>query len=194
MLITVTAASALPVSVKDAGDQLGMCEAELADHGSLVERLIRSAASLVEAEAAITLQPTDFEQRLDSWPCGPMALETGPVRDVAEIAYLDADGNEQPLSASDWDWEPTSEGAVVWLRSGFAAPELQQLRRGAVRIRFAAGFNDPAASEGDPRLDLPERARLAVLVLVAHWFRNREAEGSPTRAADRLINSIRVYR
>jgi hypothetical protein len=31
-------------------------------------------------------------------------------------------------------------------------------------------------------------------MLVAHWFRNREAEGEGTPAADRLINSIRVFR
>lgn len=193
MLITTAAATSQPVSLEEAKTQLNLDASADFDQLAAVEQLIASAAEFVEGDAAITLQPTEFEQRQDCWPCGPLALATGPVRAVTQIVYLDEDGEEQELSEAEWDWEPTSAGGVVWLLPGFTAPSLA-CRPGAVRIRFSAGFNDPEATEGDPRLELPQRAKLAVLMLTAHWFLNRDAQGESIPAADRMINAIRVFR
>jgi uncharacterized phiE125 gp8 family phage protein len=197
MLIPLAAATT-PVVSKD--DMKAHLRVQHDQHDALIEDYIVSASDYVAQQAELVLAPTSLEERFDGWPIGCVHLSAGPVREVESIVYLDADGVEQQVDAADWRWEPTGPSAEVWTLSGFSAPTLQTERRGAVRILYTAGFNDPDASDGDDRLRLPARARQAVRMLVMHWYENRgtiiagDTVANVPIAVDALIDSLRVYR
>lgn len=200
-LRVIARAASWPVTEAEAKAQCRIDDTEDADQVALLNRLIRAASDAVGRAASLTLQPTTFEQRLAGWPaCEPIRLETGPLREVESISYLDADGAEQTLDPAEWFVIDTPEGGDIWFQPSWSSPALAA-RPDAVRVRFVAGFNDPEASDGDDALDLPEQAKQAALLLVADWWKNRETgtEGvvSDNRVAmafDRLVGQIRVYR
>lgn len=196
MLIPLAAPTTAVVSLAEAKSWLRVEHAEKDDD---IRDLVAAATAYVAQQADLTLAPTSFEQRVDRWPVGCVELDTGPVRDIADVVYLDPAGAEQSIDAADFAWEPTSTGARVWLTAGFSQPALAD-RPGAVRIVFAAGFNDPQATAGDDRLELPAQASTAIRLLVAHWWRNRETVslGAPPASmpfgVDAIIETLRVYR
>jgi uncharacterized phiE125 gp8 family phage protein len=196
MLIPLAAPTTLVVTLAEAKSWL---KVEHAEKDEDIGDLVAAATAFVGGEAELTLAPTVFEQRLDGWPTGCVELDAGPVRSVDEIIYLDEAGDEQSLDAGEWDWEPTGLGARVWLTTAATRPRLAD-RPGGVRILFAAGFNDPAASDGNDRLKLPDQVKTTIRLLVAHWWRNRETVvlgASPASlpfGVDAMITNLRVYR
>jgi uncharacterized phiE125 gp8 family phage protein len=201
MLITIVAASTLPVTVAEAVQH---CRApENGDDDALIERALRAAIDYVQNHTTLVLAPTTFQYRLDQWGCEPIKLPRAPVRDVSAITYLDADGAEQTVNASYYSWDLTPDGAAIHFADTFSAPELRARRSGTVRITFEAGYDDPAASGSgdDPNLQLPELLKICVLMLTSHWYEHREAvsfdESHPVvLAAQSILDSpgIRIYR
>lgn len=197
MLIVTDAAETLPVTRAQALAQLRILDESSLDTGqlALIDDLVEEAVEKVEIETGLTLSPKGMQQSFSGWPCGrTLELSASPVRQVTEIAYLDDAGAEQTLDASDWTWEPTGDGAVIALASGWSRPSLSSNNPFPVRVRFWAGCNDPAGTPGDPRLDLPRPARTAIRLLIEAWFRNPASQGVMVEAAEDLCTSVKVYR
>lgn len=194
-LFTILAASTSPVSLEQMMAQLRLDETADAEQLERLEEMIADAAQYIGDQTGLTLAPTDFEQRLDCWPAGRcVPLLAGPVRGVDEVAYVDEDDVERVLDADQYQLVLVRRHeAELVFAEGFSAPALANWP-GAVRIRFAAGFNDPGAtgSEGEDRLELPGKARQALIVLAATWFKDRLA--IEPEAVTRAIPHLRVYR
>lgn len=192
-LLTILAASSRPVTLGDMMARLRLDETVDADQLEHLEQMISDAVSHIERESGVTLAPTDFEQRLDCWPIGRrVLLEASPVRGVDSVIYVDTAGDEVAVDPADYEFVDLGRTGALYFRSGFDAPALVDWP-GAVRIRFAAGYNDPAetGSEVDDNLALPGFARQAVMRLAARWFVDRE--GEPPAGVDRAIDMLRVY-
>lgn len=200
MLKITARASSFPVTL----DQLKDHVEAPADHDDdKLLRALKAAIEYCEEHTSLSLALKTFEYRADTWPCGPaeIRLPKAPVVDVLSVKYLDEDGVLRTVSSSDWTWERTFDGATVTFGADFTAPDLQESRRGAVRVEFEAGFDDPALSGSgdDPDLHLPERAVQAVLMLAAHWYANREAADFDethvtVMAANALLNQLWIPR
>lgn len=183
-----------PVSLEQAKAQ---CRVELddSDEDELIAGYISTARETVETDTGLTLVRRQlvehheaFVQRLGtpfgddydrcgsgrSWPPvsrrAPLWLRAWPIVSVDSVAYTDTDGAAQTLAdtrailgtwpaklhpARDTDWPDISEaeGVDVTLTGGYA--------------------------EGD----VPLRAVQAMLLLIAHWYRNRETVVAGDRAA-----------
>jgi uncharacterized phiE125 gp8 family phage protein len=195
MLRRIAAATNWPVSLEEVKEHL---EVEHDERDRLIEGYIRSAVQYVEREIEQVLVPTDFEQRSDCWTYPYIVFETGPVRGIDSVTYLDEDGAEQTVDAANYEWERTALGAHFWLADDFTQPVVLD-RPGSIRIRFSAGYNDPDATPGDDDFIVPEQAKQAILLLVGHWWANREAVGPGNTAGlefavDALLQPIKVYR
>lgn len=194
-LFTILAASTSPVSRDQMMAQLRLDESADAEQLERLDEILADAVDHLERETGLTLAPTDYEQRLDCWPSArAVPLLAGPVRGIDEVAYVDEAGVEQVVDPADYQLVLVRRAeAAIWFRGEFQRPALADWP-GAIRIRFAAGFNDPAASgsEADDRLALEGRARQAVIQLAATWFDDRLA-GEP-EAVGHVIRSLRVYR
>lgn len=168
----------------------------------LLRASISGAADMIARETTRILRPTVYEWRLDAWPAGcRLELPVAPVRDVLTVTYIDAAGAEQALDTTLWDWEPTDAGGTLWFTALFTPPEIGR-EKGGIRIGFEAGHDPHEATpdDGDQSLAFPDVAVPCLLLMVAHWFQNREATAAAPGmveiplGAQRLIPQLRIYR
>lgn len=206
MNFTLVRATTLPVSLVEVKAHVRVDDTE---SDVVLVMMLDAAIEYVSERTARTLQPMTFQARLDDWPCLGgwrtsfwMKLDKFPIRDVEAISYLDVDGAEQTVAPSNYSWEPTTTGADIWFDKMYSMPSLEEDRRGAVRVRFTAGYNSPADNDtgADPDLVVPVQIKQAILLLVGHWFENREAVTIAANfsevplALETLVENMRIYR
>jgi len=83
-----------------------------------------------------------------------------PVIDVLSVVYVDPTGAEQTLPASEYQ---ISVGGFLEPFYGISWPQARY-ERDAVRVRYRAGYEE-----------IPAPIKHAVLLMVSHWFNNRDA-------------------
>ncbi len=156
---------------------------------SLIETYIAAATAWLDGPdgwlgRALGVQVLEWQSC--SWPCDDFRLPYQPVIEVVSIAYVDTDGVSQVLPVPNpWTFSdaPATRGNA-----------------GDVRIQYRAGYGAP--DEADPPVwtnSIPNPIKVAILLLVNHWYENREAvsaTGSPTAipfGVDALLSTYRVW-
>ncbi len=199
MLRLIQAATTDPVTLADAKDH---CRIVGTDQDSVVRSLVIAAVEYVSSRTGRSLAPATYRIERSCWWSCDLAIPAAPLRDVTEVSYLDAEGDEIVVDPTLYRWRRTPAGGEIWLLDAFDLPELATERKDAVRITFDAGYDDPAdspASGADPELTFPVRLHQAILLLVGHWFEHREAVTTTTStkvdlAVDVLLNQLKIYR
>jgi uncharacterized phiE125 gp8 family phage protein len=129
--------------------------------------LVRSARELCERFTRRALIEQRRELRLDRPPSlfrihRMVTLPYPPLIQVEEVAMLEPGGGESILAASNYEAIVGGEGAG---RVSFhAIPE----NSGALAVRFRCGY-------GPSPEDVPAPLRQGMLMLIAHWYEQREA-------------------
>lgn len=185
-LRVVTAATDLAVSVADAK---AFCIIETDEFDALIEGFIRVAHDWLQPPVGWlgrTLMQQTVRADLKVFPHGPLPLPAPPIVSIASVKYLDQLNQERTLDPALYFLD---EDTLCWA-DAFSPPALYW-RPGAVRITYVAGYENAAA--------LPTLARQAILMLVAHWFENREAVSvagalnvMPIGVQD-LLSPLRLY-
>lgn len=170
------------------------------DEDDLIDAYILAAARKYETETSRGLFAARFAWRLDGWPANGAELPFGPVRHIESAGWLDAAGVFHALDDADWRLELSARGGRIVYRDGFTPPAPGRSIGGVV-ITFAAG-HEPEGFEGTEAggpLALPASAPVAIMLMVAHWYTNREA-ASPHQLAEiplgaaQLMAAARIYR
>lgn len=164
MIVTITEPAALAVTVKEAKDHLRIIDGHYDDvyiHGLLV-----SAIKTIEARSGFRLYTQTVEMLLDQFPrTRSISLGVGKVTSVTSVKYDDGDDTEQTWASSNYWTELSGRPARIAYKST-AWPSTKTGKPGAVRIRFEAGWDD--------RHDIPDHFKVAVKLLVGHWYKHRE--------------------
>lgn len=155
---------------------------ETADEDDLIGGLVNAAVATIEAQTGKFLSPRPFTQLVAGFPgVLPYAikLSRGPVSEVGEIAYDPADGTAEATVA---DYRLVEgERAAVMPAFGESWPSTLD-GGGTVRVTYIAGYDDGEADDLDQ----------ACLMLVAHWYQNREGGGDDIpKAVQALIGPYR---
>ena len=159
-------------------------------HDSYIGSLITAARKYVEDQLNRSLLSTQWEITLDSLPCErEIYLPRAPLLTVDEITYIATDGTETTWASTNYIVSTTREPARLSLAYGCVWPSIQY-RADAVTILFTAGYGDDAT-------DVPYPIRQALLLIIGHWFENRETVGPVNlkevpMAATHLIQAYRV--
>ena len=174
-----------PVSLDEAKAHLRLTGTEDDDY---VAALIVAARLHVETAIRRVLIDQTWRIYRDDWPRdGFVELPVGPVRSIAEIVVYDADGEPTPLTQTAWALDAASRPA-----------RLKLLGTGPTPGRPLNGIEiDVVAGYGASGLDVPQPLRLAVMMLVARWFENREGASFgvvPSSIADGFEAAIAPYR
>lgn len=161
-LTLVEAATVWPVSVEEAKQH---CFAtDTSDFDTLLARLIKAATAHAERYTGRTFAVQTWRLTLDAWPAsGAIELPRGPVTD-ATVRYYDEAGDVQDLAPAATVLDLASDPQWIVLAEGEDWPELVD-GINAVEVEFVAGY----------AANVPEDVRQGILMLVAHWFANREA-------------------
>ena len=144
------------------------------EHGSddtLIGSLVTAARELVEATCDRTLVTTAWVLTLPGFPAdgGPLRLPRGPLQTITSVAYVDAAGTSQTLSASRYLVDASADPGTVTPAHGYSWPGTRDQEK-AVTVTYVAGYGTAAS--------VPERVKLAVKMLVGHWYETREAAGT----------------
>ncbi len=187
MPLVLTAAPALePVSVSEAKDYLRV---DTAIEDPVVASLILAARLHIEGALDIAMVTQSWSLFLDCWPEeGRVSIPLGPLKSVDSVKVYDADDAAQTVSPETYVVDLSSlrprlvrQGGAIWPRPGRSA--------NGIEIALTAGFGDTPAH-------VPQPIRQAVLMLVAHWYQEREpvAFDKPDALPHGVADLLKPYR
>jgi uncharacterized phiE125 gp8 family phage protein len=136
------------------------------DDGSqdeLITGLIKAARLMVEAASRRILIQQHWRVVLDRWPAdGTILLPLSPLIAVDGITVTDASGTASDVPASAFATDALSDPPRIAVADG---PEPGKPKHG-ISVALRAGYG--VAPEA-----IPATLKLAIRILVAHWFENR---------------------
>ena len=158
------------------------------DDDDYLSALIVAARLQVETSIRRVLIDQTWRVWRDDWPAdGLVELPIGPVRSIAEIVVFDADGEPTTLSPLARQLDAASTPARLKLLGTGPTPGRPL---NGIEIDVVAGF-------GPSGLSVPQPLRLAITMLVARWYENREGAALgvvPSTVADAFEALIAPYR
>jgi uncharacterized phiE125 gp8 family phage protein len=183
----VVAPASLPVTLSEAKSH---CRVDYSDDDAFISALLDAAVSHIDAEgelgrAMITQTWAQWEMQSPGWP----RLKMGPFQALVSVEYYDADGALQTATLADFETRLDRDFVIVKPKEDREWPRADT-RADAIKITYTAGFGDAAS-------DVPRNIRHAILMLVAHWYENREAVAEARMApvpmaVEALLNNERV--
>lgn len=171
-----TAPTSEPVDVTQAQEHSRIFTTE--DVG-LLEALITAARQEIEVRTGRALVTQTWQMLMDTWPSGSrIVIPKPPLQEIVSVTYVDSAGATHTMAAADYDVEFAATapvlnpyhpvGAIV-LAYGKSWPT-ETLRPAApITVEFKAGYGTAA--------QVPVQLKQAMLLLVGHWYENREAAG-----------------
>lgn len=155
-----------PVTLDQAKEQCGILSAETYFDEKL-KQLIKAARAHAEEYCNALWAEQEIAVQCDSF--ADMArLSEGPLKSVTSIAYTDPGGEEQTLDPVVYDEHKDGLEPSIALKYGQRWPAI----RFGSRITLTAVFGGSVS----------ESVRIAMLMLIGHWFRNRDAAVTGTIA------------
>lgn len=166
----VAAPAAEPLSVDEARNH---ARVDLPDDDGWIARAITASRKWCEDRSGRAFVTQTCRLWLPRFPRGgvdaPFILVPKPrLQSVASIQYVDSAGDLQTLDAGEYVVESRREPGMVVPAYGRVWPSVREVPGSfnAVRVEFVCGYGTPA--------QVDERAKQAMLMLMAHWYRNRE--------------------
>lgn len=151
------------------------------DDEELITDLITAAIDFVEGPEGIgvAIRSSTWRMSLDRFPA-VVEIALTPVKAVTGVTYTDPDGVVQ--SHADFYADVDQTPAIV----AFGPRPPIKAIPGAVKIEFEAGYET-----------IPGDLRQAMLLLIGHWYENREAAlagdlKSIPLGVDRILRKYRV--
>jgi len=145
------------------------------DDDTLINSLILTAQLHIEAALGLALITQSWRLVLDCWPLGDtLEMPLRPLVSVAEIRLIDGEGGSEIIDAVNYSVDVASTVPRITSRSGYwPSPGA---RNNGIEIDFVAGYGEAASA-------VPFPIRQALLMLIAHWYENREPTAIGTSAA-----------
>jgi uncharacterized phiE125 gp8 family phage protein len=184
------------VIVKPPVEPLSLIEAkvhlryETDEQDELISALITAAREYTEDYCRLSLVTQMRELVLDTFytnpayypwtryyfAVDPIELPNGPLQEVTAVVYVDQNGVEQSLDASTYLIDINASSGWVKPAWGNYWPQ-PRYQSNAVSIRYIAGFPPVEGSPTDYTANIPAGLKIAMKLLIGHWFENREAVG-----------------
>ena len=183
MSLVMTSGPALePVSLAEAKAHLRV---DGTAEDALIQSLIVTSRLHVEAALGLALITQSWSYFLDRWPkSARLVLPLRPVAAVSHVRVWNEEGVAETLSPSLFLLD--GHGMPPRLVAIAGSPPLSPGRVvNGIEVAFTAGFG---AAPGD----VPATIRHALLLLVAHWYENREPVeiGAGVNAVPAMVSDL----
>ena len=185
-LVRAAAPAADPVTLAEAKAH---CRVDFTDHDGEIGGFISAAVAHIDAlgtlgRAMVTQDWAQWEPQSPGW----VRLDLGPFQSLQSVEYYDAAGVLQSATLSDFETRLQGDYVVCKPKDNAAWPNADA-RADAIKITYRVGYGDAA--------DVPVNIKQAILMLVAHWYENREASSEGKLMAvpmgvDYLLSTERV--
>jgi uncharacterized phiE125 gp8 family phage protein len=192
-LVLVTPPSSLPIDLSLAKQQ---CRVDIDADDVLIQAYINAAVEHVEAYTGRQLVTATWDLVLDGFGC-VIDVPKAPLQSVTSVTYIDYGGTEQVLASSGYKvigasttpQSRASRGRIEVAYGTYWPPT--RYEGGSVTVRFVAGYGNASA--------VPAGLIQAMLLLISHWYRNREPVVTGTTvitlpmAVDALLSPYRTW-
>ena len=169
-LTTVTTSDPL-VEIGDVQEHLRIADS---DHNDTLVGLVLAATDYIERETGQALRPTTLLATFDCFPAADISLPRPPLASVQSVKYIDAAGVLQTVPTATYTVDTASKPGRLALNPGQTWPT--SYGPNSVSIAYTAGYANEAA--------LPATLKQLCLLMIGHWFENREG------AIDRRIDTV----
>lgn len=175
-LTEVAAPASEPLTTAEGKKHLEI-DSSVTAHDTFIASLITATRIYAERYTNRALINTTFDLFLDQFPPGDetILLPRAPLSSVTSVTYVDGDGASQTWSSSAYDVSASREPGRVRLAYSENYPATRD-QADAVTVRFVGGYGATASS-------VPQPIKQAMLLLLGHWFENRESVVVGTIAA-----------
>jgi uncharacterized phiE125 gp8 family phage protein len=160
---------AITVTIPPAAEPIALAEVKLhlrvdgTGDDSQISAMLTAARQYCESVTGRAIASQTFKASYDGFPNGrTITLPRSPVSGVESVTYYDSTGAQQTLAAGSYIVDTESIPARLVLADTASWPSTYS-RPNAVSITFAAGYTE-----------CPRDLEQAVLLLVGHWYANRE--------------------
>lgn len=177
----VTPNAELPVTLDAARAQLRNEDQRYDD--DYIRAIIRRAASYIETAYGLALLTQVVDEYHQGFPCStetPLLLRISPLISVTSISYVDAAGDTQVWSNTEYTSGKYNNTAFIIPKPGYYWPAAHPQHPNSVTIRYSAGFGDKASS-------VPENIQNAILLMVGRSYLNREDSPSTLPQASETL-------
>lgn len=133
----------------------------------LITALIVAARQRFESVTWRSLITQTLVLRLDEWPADNcIELPRPPLVSVTSVQYTDEAGDTTTFASSNYLVSTAGEPGAIVLKAAAAWPSATLQAVDGVTVTYVAGYGDAA--------NVPQIIKQALLMLVAHWYENRE--------------------
>jgi uncharacterized phiE125 gp8 family phage protein len=161
-----TAPSTTPITLAEAKAHLRV---DHTDEDTLIQTLLDAAVSHFDGYTGILgrcMISQVWELYYDAFPSGDMQVPLGNIISIDTVEYVDPT-TEIYTTWSDTNYEVDEKSVEGWIVPIDSWPTAMETTN-AVRVTFTAGFGATAAS-------VPGAIRAALLLMIGHLYKNREA-------------------
>lgn len=178
--VQTVAPTTLPLSAEEVKAH---CFIDGNDYDQDILLLINAATEYVQQYQWSQLVTATWVMRCDRFPCdGIITPHPSPVSSVSSVAYVDTGGNTQTLAVNtDYAVDIYSKPARIVPAYGKSWPTTRGFMNDVV-VTFIAGYG---ASQY-----VPSTTKQAMLLLIGHWFKNREAIGTTTKETEFSVKAL----
>lgn len=179
-----TAPASEPVTLQEAKDHLRIDDT---NEDALISELIKAAREYAESAINRPLITQTWTYYAD---CFESVIELKPnLQSVSTVKYIDTDGTQQTLAATEYAISTSDIVGTLFEDYDKTWPSIRSIKN-AIEVEFIAGYGLAA--------DVPASIKSAMLLLIGHWFVNREAvivgvnATNTPMAVDLLLGPYRV--
>lgn len=156
------------------------------DEDELIAGLISAAREYAEGRQWKKLAVRNFELKVAAERTFQLPP---PCQEILSVIVTDKDGHPIEIPSTDYYLYSDDYKASLVLVSTYKYPSLSSDNRYPIQIKFTAGLS-PAA--------ILKKTKLAILLLIGHWYENREAttekkREKPPFAVDSLLDMDRTW-
>ena len=149
-------------------------------------------AAILDFETATHRQliTATYDLYMDDFPYEELEVPRPPLQSIESVKYQDGDDAQQTVTSSVYDADLISTPGRLYLDYNQTWPSDTRGHYNDVVVQFKAGY-------GDASTDVPEDILQALMMMVSHWYLNREPVVVGTVARDipmtaqRIINHYR---
>lgn len=171
-LTRITPPATEPISTTELYRHLRLVED--ATEKAYADAVLAVAREWVENHTGTSCLTQTWELKLDEWwREDGIKIPLPPLQSITSVKYLDQDGVEQTLAASQYRVLTGAPIGELYWAYDVTAPEIRQIPA-CVTIRFVAGYTSAA--------NVPNVIKQAILLLCGHWFEHRENVMIPANA------------
>jgi len=160
-----TAPTVEPVTLADVKIHLHTVAGDTSEDAAILTPLISAAREYCENVTGRALAAQTIKAYPDAW--GTLRLLRPPITTITSIKYYDVDDVVYTLAATEYAVDAI-DGAITILEE--PATELREVN--PIVIEYTAGYASGNAC--------PMAIRQAMLLLIGHWYTNREAVSMST--------------